>query len=126
MLPSEAVLHDFDHPDKAGIFASDTPGLCEHYQSDASLALRLQVIVLTTNIEDARFQALGPSSLIACAARTAQSLCGSDREILQQFSGQSLIDALQLHQSARYLAFFVEDAVRALGVVIERQVCPQI
>lgn len=115
---SPAVRTLFDTPAHAGCVA----GGVAHYVEEQGVRLRLSAAVRGGLIDSLRHQVWGCPHLIAAAEAGCRKLEGEPAASLLNFSVDGLIAELGVpaEKTGRMLVF--EDAVRALGAAIDRQI----
>lgn len=109
MVYSEEVRRRFGSPLGIGVLAEDLPGLIVGEAEDRSLNiwLRLQIQLLGSRIQAARFQVFGCPDTVAAASWVAEWLEGRDIDAL---------DELNIHELGRELSIPVEKTGKLLRI----------
>ena len=110
MLPSNKVLHYFDHTPYAGVFSSTVSGVITVQEGDED-TIQLQLLINKERIQDACFKAYGGCATIACASYLCEQLIGKTKEQAMDIKFVQVIEKLALNEQERYAACLAENVL---------------
>ena len=115
MRLNKKVLAHFEHPQNVGRFDSHIKGVGTALMGsyERGIVIQIQLRIEDQVIEEARFKAYGCSATIAACSLLTTSIQGKSLEEALHFTGQQLIDELELPALKVYSAMLAEDVLQA-------------